>query len=300
MSDDKGHEGKKHGGGGHGGGHGGGGGAAHEEHEGAPEWLISFADNVALLMGFFVILLAMNMKEPTSGGIGGKDEFGQEPNDQLLDMVISIRSAFHNPVDVNSTDPRDLPMIRRILERGGKSDSNDPGALGDKSKVQTVRPGDYYSPTGSVNFDDGVSRLSPEAEAALRIVAGQVRGGRSIIEVRGHASAAEAFRNIEGAYRLSYERALAAARVLADEGVSWDVLRVVACADGDRIQQTAYDASGHRANQRAEVIVTHEQAPLDPYARDRNSGPPDAPPVQHFEPRSGAGAGSGAGESPDH
>lgn len=38
----------KKGHGGHGGhGHGGG----HEEHAGAPEWLISFADNVALLMG---------------------------------------------------------------------------------------------------------------------------------------------------------------------------------------------------------------------------------------------------------
>lgn len=75
--DSHGEEGGSHGGGGHGGGapHGGG---AHEEHEGAPEWLISFADNVALMMGFFVILLAMNMG-PKGGGEARERGAGPHP-----------------------------------------------------------------------------------------------------------------------------------------------------------------------------------------------------------------------------
>src|SRR5689334_21425744 len=90
------------------GGHGGGGhsGPAHEEHEGAPEWLISFADDVALMMGFFVILLAMNMKSPVAAhtGVGSPEKEGGVPESQMLDFVIAMRDAF-NPIDLNSDNP---------------------------------------------------------------------------------------------------------------------------------------------------------------------------------------------------
>src|SRR5213075_3052629 len=94
-------------------------GAGHEEHEGAPEWLISFADNVALMMGFFVILLAMNMKEVTTGGIGGKQDNGGAPdnNTKMVDFVISVREAFHNEFDLNSRDPAEEVFRKRIKER---------------------------------------------------------------------------------------------------------------------------------------------------------------------------------------
>src|SRR3954464_7316504 len=102
------------GGGGHGGGGHGAGGGHEEAHEGAPEWLISFADNVALMMGFFVILLAMNMKEPTAGGIGGKDKNGGAQESRMADLVIGIREAFHRPIDLNSDDPGEAALRKRI------------------------------------------------------------------------------------------------------------------------------------------------------------------------------------------
>ena len=50
-----------------------GGGHEEEEEGGAPEWLISFADMDMLLMGFFVILFALNV-QPKSGNAGGGGE----------------------------------------------------------------------------------------------------------------------------------------------------------------------------------------------------------------------------------
>ncbi len=100
-------------------------GDTHEHREGAPEWLISFADNVTLMMGFFVILLAFNMKPANKGTGGGTGEgpTGGVPAD-LVDFSVAVRSAFNNPVDLSSVDPIDLPLIRRILERRGESKAN--------------------------------------------------------------------------------------------------------------------------------------------------------------------------------
>jgi hypothetical protein len=107
---DDGHKKKKHGG--HGGGHGG----SHEEHEGAPEWLISFADMVMLMMGFFVIMFALN-SQPKGGnaGGGGEQSEGVANEPDIIDFAIAVRRAFHNEVDLSSTDPKDQLLIQRIL-----------------------------------------------------------------------------------------------------------------------------------------------------------------------------------------
>ncbi len=266
---DGGHGGKGHGG--HGGGHGGG---AHEEHEGAPEWLISFADNVALLMGFFVILLAMNMMEPKGGaGAGGKDPTsGGTPgvsntDPKVLDMIISIRSAFNNPVQIDSTAPSDAALVKRLKDKKAKSSgkANIDAPAGDKREVQSVRPSDYKKVGATVAFGDGSASIGTEGIETIVDIATKVRGKKWVVEVRGNASAAETFRDTAKGYKLSYERAMAVAEVLASNGVGWDQLRVVACGDGDRLIPLAYSREEHQPNQRAEVVITNDVVPDDPH-----------------------------------
>lgn len=261
-----------------GGGHAGHGGGAHEEHEGAPEWLISFADNVALLMGFFVILLAMNMKEPQTGGIGGKDAQGGAPYPQdprMLDMILSIRSAFNNPVSIDSTSPQDAALVKRLKDKKAKptGKANVDAPLGDKREVQSVRPSTYKKVGAMVAFGDGSASISSEGVKAVTDIATKVRGKKWVIEVRGNASAAETFRNTARGYQLSYERAMAVAEVLVSNGVGWDQVRVVSCGDGDRVVPLAYSAAEHRPNQRAEVVITDDVVPDDPHTREaRDAG----------------------------
>ncbi len=193
----------RHGGGNHGG-HSGG----HEEgHEGAPEWLISFADNVVLQMGFFVILLALTLTSVKSGA-GGTDsgEAAGGPTAEQLDWAIAVREAFNNPVDLHSTDPRDLLLVRRLRARRGLADADSLGQKGADHDVKSIRPSDYFGWGGTVPFAQESSVLDEAGKAALAEMLEHLRGDGSLLEIRGHASAAEACGKADRGAGLSYER----------------------------------------------------------------------------------------------
>ncbi len=262
--------GESHGGGGHkAGGHGGGheGAGSHEEHEGAPEWLISFADNVALMMGFFVILLAMNMDKPAAGGVGGEGKYpSNEPTDAMKDFAIEMRAAFNSQVDINSTNPREQELVQRLKDRkkeGGQTKQN--GVDGKQSSVQATRPSDWVKTVAFAYFVDFDAQLSEEGKTSMAQAAETLRGQRWMVEVRGHVSAVEAKDNKERAMRLAHERAYAAALELVAQGMKWEQLRVVACADNERDTPRADSVEGHRNNQRAQVVTTQEPMPGDPF-----------------------------------
>lgn len=241
-----------HGGKGHGGGH-------EEGHEGAPEWLISFADNVTLMMGFFVILLALNMKPAASGSgtsEGASSGGAESVSPELLDWAIGVRAAFNNPVDVNSTDPRDQLLVQRLMVRAGRGQAAEPGPKGKFEETQTIRPSDYIGAGGVVTFEPGSGALAAEARAAAEDIARNLRGFSSVIELRGHTSAAEAHELADGGAGLSFARAQAVAEILTAEGLSWRRLRLIACGTAEPLTAPAYDDPSHRSNQRVEVIVT--------------------------------------------
>jgi outer membrane protein OmpA-like peptidoglycan-associated protein len=244
-------------------------GGGHEEgHEGAPEWLISFADNVMLQMGFFVILLAMNMGPKSSSSVGGQPS--DTPRDyahsgEFYDFIIAIREGFNNPVDILSTDPKDAPLIRRIKERqGGPADQDAP--RGDHEKVQSVRPSDLTSLGAAVPFEDGSDLLSASAREVIADIAQRLRGLNWVVELRGHASPSEGLRDPDRGLTLSYRRALAVRQVLLEHGVRREQMRIVAIGDGNRVVPRTYDREKDRANQRVEVVVTNEALPPDAFA----------------------------------
>jgi outer membrane protein OmpA-like peptidoglycan-associated protein len=254
--------GEEHKSGGHGGGHGHG--VGHEDHhEGAPEWLISFADNVALMMGFFVILLAMNMAKQTAGGIGGEADMGGNPSqaNTMIDFAIAVREAFNNPVDINSNNPREAKLVKRLIERKGKSETRDPGIKGYEQDVQSIRPSDYYAICGSIPFAENSCEWNDSMRPAVEEIAKKVRGLTLIVEVRGHVSSAEAAQDGDAPMRLSFQRALVIGNALADAGVDRWQLRLAQSADHERIEAFPNGAKADRANARVEVVVTAEVAP---------------------------------------
>ena len=264
----------------HGGPHGGG----HEEaHEGAPEWLISFADNVVLQMGFFVILLALAMKAPPGAGKGeSKGEGGGSgPTAEQLDFALGVRDAFNNPVDPNSSNPNDFLLVQRLKARaGGYSDAEDEGLKGAEHDVQSIRKGGVFGSGGAIPFEGGGTELTDAARELVLDLGRQFRGCRTVLDIRGHCSAAEAFGRDDRGMQLSYDRAFAVAKLMVAEGLAWSQIRVTACADAERVATPVYDEGGHRSNQRVEVVEIDEGAPLEHENEEPQASepPPEAGP----------------------
>lgn len=266
---------EEHGGGGsHGGGGHGPGGGAHEEHEGAPEWLISFADNVALMMGFFVILLAMNMQKPKMGGVGGEAKMGGAPTEQMIDFVIAMRKEFNNPIDLSSDNPAEAPLRRRIRDLLEAGKSNQPGDPGPGKEHQAMQPNDVTNLGGTIQFETDSPSLNDRSRERVRAIASRIKGQRFIIEVQGHASPHEAMQNMDKAFALAYSRAISVTKELEAQGVPLANVRIVACADNERktSREDSYDAERDQLNQRVEIVVTGQPAPGDAQLLPNKSG----------------------------
>lgn len=251
---------KKHGGHGGGGGHG----APHEEHEGAPEWLISFADMVMLMMGFFVILFALNV-QPKGGNPGGAGEEaeGVALSPAQLDYVIALRRAFNNPVDPMGMDPDDARLRERMKasEQGGAGESRDAGDAGKDKNVTTVRPGERSARGTNVMFGSGSANLSNAAQKTIDELAKRIDGQNTLVEVYGHVGAGEIVGDPERAMRLSIDRAMIVSKRLVAGGLDFWRIRIRGAGDGDRVEPFPSGASTDAHNQRVEIEVLDKSAP---------------------------------------
>ncbi|MFZ4576199.1 MAG: OmpA/MotB family protein, partial [Phycisphaerales bacterium] len=254
------------------------------------EWLISFADNAVLMMGFFVILLAMNMG-PKGSSVNNTGEPG-ESTDQAAreaDFVIGIRDAFNNKIDPNGDKPEEAVYRKRIKERAG-GPATEEGPQGNAPALQAIRPSDYNRVTCSVPFDEGDATLSASGHELVAQAARKMRDQKWIIEVRGHVSPFESMRNVKKAMQLSHDRSMSVAFALVEGGVKWENIRIVACGDSDRLVPRTFDREMDRSNRRVEVVETNDSVGGEPSPKDSTS---DAEPHGEAAADEGAGADEG-------
>jgi outer membrane protein OmpA-like peptidoglycan-associated protein len=227
-------------------------------------------------MGFFVILLAMNMgpkASPVQGGVKG-EAGGGFPVDPAMEAIIGIREAFKSPLNPNNPDDERVLQYKKRRDAGR---ANEPGVPGSFTDVQALQKGNYKNITGSVIFDSGSALLSPAGRKTIGDVAARLRDQRWIIDVRGNVSPFESMRDNTKAMNLSHDRAMAVAQALVESGLKWESLRVVACGSNDRVVARTFDAQEDRNNQRVEIVVTNETVPADPYAQEGKDGAEKSP-----------------------
>jgi flagellar motor protein MotB len=247
---------------------------AHAEHEHEEGWIVSFADNVLLMMGFFVILLAMNM-----GPKGASDSEGASTGEErLLDVAIAVREAFHNPVSMDSILPEDQALIRRLRDRRKPGAGDSPVDAGEapasdgnldavgNDGISSIRPSDWQGEAEFVQFDEKDVLLSSQAKADIARISRRIVDSRWMVEVRGHASKWETWRDMKKARDLAYQRAWAVGNEMVLNGVQWEQIRLVSSGTCAPIVARARTSDEAQTNQRTEILVLQEHAPPDPYS----------------------------------
>jgi outer membrane protein OmpA-like peptidoglycan-associated protein len=211
------------------------------------------------MMGLFVILWVLKPSPP-------KDQLMKLTPDQIRVMA-AIREAFGHVPDPQSTDPIDVEMLLKKLEKvrphmgpgeGGETKLKREGAEGTDPEVTKIREGKKAGVGGRLLFAPGQAELTPEAKHDLEQIADKIRGHRQIVFVKGHTSLDD-FKDEVPPQRqmdLSIRRAQAAADFLTTLNVSPEVMRVQGCSTFEPVVQRAYAEGERTLNRRVEVEVT--------------------------------------------
>ena len=240
-------------------------GGGHEEAHGDERWVISYADLVTLLLGFFIILYAtseLDVERFESIAIGLAEAFngdvkeGVDPEDSPL--FNGGRGLLPGPINSGHID-RDLDLIR--------------GALADRERAQLIVPGQVevkreedrivFRVADSLVFSSASAELRPGALPLLQVIGEIVGVLPNEVRVEGHTDTVPvATSRYPSNWELSSARATAVLRHMV-EVVGVDPARVFAAGYGEFRPIAANETPEGRAlNRRADIVVLYEPGQL--------------------------------------
>lgn len=225
--------------------------------EGLPEWIMSYADMITILMAFFVVMYSM---APTGEATERQEEVMKSLREQFGPKWSGMMALGPGPyVQIDSP-------LGKLETAGSREKGNNKRGVGSKKlrpienrQPASLRPGSQPSVGGTIYFDDDSTQISPSQQKAL---AGAIReiGGKALrVEVRGHTS-----RRLPGdasKYRdnwdLAYERARNVMDYLVKSGIDPKRIRLAVAADNEPLNNRAH-ATGRGKSARVEIYMLNE------------------------------------------
>ena len=250
---------------------------AEEAKGGAPEWMVTFADLMSLLLTFFVLLLSFSTTEVVKfqqmmGSI--RDALGMRSEVAPLDSPSgeNLLPSFKSGDAQGGPTREELEAeLREVLEQTGAAQSG---------QAHVTKHGVVLQLSGDLMFESGRAEISPGARAVLDGLAEYVRDLDRGIDVIGHTDDVPiATAVFPSNWELSAARAGQAVRYLVEKGVDPSRLRAIGQAETAPLKPN--DSGENRgANRRVEFVFTErtqapEAAPEEERMSDLEAALPD-------------------------
>lgn len=230
-----------------------------EVEEGAPTWIVTFADLVTLLMVFFILLFAMGTIEDEKWKQikeSLKDALGQETIPEAgiregLDVVAQIldEKTIHAVDEVGAMVAKEIEQIASEVEEFVYKNK-----LAGQVEVSSDERGAIITLSDTVLFPPGAARMTFKGRETIKQIFDLLKQFDYQVKIEGHTDNIPIHTEMfPSNWELSAHRAAEVARMLVDEGFPPNKLSIEGFA-GYR-PKVANDSPQNRAiNRRIEVV----------------------------------------------
>lgn len=248
---------------------------AHATHgeQGLPEWIMSYADMITILMAFFVVMYSMAGTNKTPDTAAEQavlkslhDRFG--PNwVGMVGLWPGPNRGGYGPLlkggDGGAGSKRNHRDSRKTNGRPTASD---------RSRAEVTRPGKLAAVGGVLYFAEGSTRLSRQHERQIQAAVDEIAGKPQRIEVRGHTSRRPTPGN-QDHWDLAYARCRVAMDSLVKAGIDPRRIRLGVAADNEPMGNPD-DAVAMSQSSRVEIFLLDEfVGPTDALPETRPTQP---------------------------
>lgn len=240
---------------------------ADEAPEGAPEWMVTFADLMSLLLTFFVLLLSFSNMEiikfrTMAGAV--RNSLGLKSEFDLSDTPMGHSILpYHDPREGQGEGDMDADHVRDELNRMLRE-----AGLTGRAHVRSTPRGVLLDIQGDFLFDSGHAELKPSAYPVLDRLAAYIPRVHHFVDVQGHSDSVPiSTAAFPTNWELSAARAGRAVRYLVDAGIPAWRLRAIGLADTLPVGPND-TAEGREQNRRVEFLFVRPAAAHRPVEED--------------------------------
>lgn len=262
---------------------------------GAPEYMVSYADMLTILLAFFIVLYA-------SAGTTGAGKKGQKAGQGATAQTDNDHGSGPRQSAADKPNPQLSPeeqqaeneRMRRVFEslryrfgpewtisncwtggppelRGSDANRRTPGVYnlgkgtwgrtGDEhAAARALRPGEHLLIGGRIYFDDFSATLNDPQILKLRGAVEQLAGKMQRIEIRGHASRLPlpADCSFRDRWDLAYARCRAVEAWVVEEGIDPRRIRLSVAGDNEPVAAGGDEIVPVEQNSRVEIRLLNE------------------------------------------